>query len=170
MPFFPYSTFGWVAYGILLVFMLALVVTDLRSQRLPNAITLTMLSAGLAMNMCRGAGIALIGEAGSGALNGLLFGIFGVVVAFILFVALWQLGKCGAGDVKLMAAVGAWVGYLHFFFVFASTIVAVLLIMLIWWSYAFATRRNPGLKLSYALPCFISLSIVMPWLWRRDLW
>ncbi|MFO0816171.1 MAG: A24 family peptidase [Gemmatales bacterium] len=179
MHFFPDATFGWIYYGLMLTCLLALVATDLRIQRLPNALTIPMLLLGLVMNIVRGAWLGnqnvdlrFIGIPGAlgGGTQGLMEGLAGACMAFTLFVVLWQMGKCGAGDVKMMAAVGTWVGYVHFFFVFAGTIVAVLFIMLVWWSYAFATRRNPGLKLSYAIPCFISLSILMPWLWRRDLW
>jgi Flp pilus assembly protein protease CpaA len=178
VPFFPDATFGWVFYGMMLVFMAALVVTDLRIQRLPNAITIPMLLVGVVMNIVRVAWLGskhanfeFLGMTGAvgGAVMGLMISLAGVCVAFALFVFLWQFGKCGAGDVKLMAAVGAWISYLHFLFVFAGTIVAVVVVMLVWWGYAFTTKRNPGLKLSYALPCFISLSLLMLWFWRRDL-
>ena len=47
---------------------------------------------------------------GYGLLDGLLFTLAGVAVAFVLMFVLWILGVCGGGDVKLYAAVGAWVG------------------------------------------------------------
>ena len=43
-------------------------------------------------------------------LDGLLFTLAGVAVAFAIMFGMWVLGVCGGGDVKLYAAVGAWVG------------------------------------------------------------
>jgi prepilin peptidase CpaA len=42
--------------------------------------------------------------------DGLLFSLAGFGLAFVLFLALWILGVCGGGDVKLFAALGAWIG------------------------------------------------------------
>lgn len=73
-------------------------VTDLRSRRIPNWLVLPFLAAGVAvcawMHGWHGVGQSLAG-AGLGIL---LFGVF------------FCLGGMGAGDVKLCAAVGAWIG------------------------------------------------------------
>jgi prepilin peptidase CpaA len=74
-------------------------VKDIRARRIPNWLTYSGLIAALFVR------IALGGWAGlRGGLAGMLFagGIF-----FLLFL----LGGMGGGDVKLMAAVGAWVGF-----------------------------------------------------------
>lgn len=42
---------------------------------------------------------------------GLLFGLGGVGLAFVLHYALWSLKMEGAGDAKMMMAVGAFVGW-----------------------------------------------------------
>lgn len=177
-PFFPDANFGWLFYGLLVACCLAAVITDLKWQRLPNYITVPTFVLGLVMNLIRSAWLGSNGEPGryfgltgifGGIIEGLCFTIAGFAVAFAVFVVLLILKKCGAGDVKLMAAIGAWVGPVWFFFIFAGTIVAVIPILLSWWGYAFATKKNPGLKLSYALPAFISTSLMMLWLWRKAL-
>jgi prepilin peptidase CpaA len=73
-------------------------VFDLKSARIPNLLTGGSLLAGLALHLCRG-GAA---ELGASALAGLLAG-----AAFLLF---YVAGGMGAGDVKLMAAVGCIAG------------------------------------------------------------
>lgn len=71
---------------------------DLRARRIPNVITLTLLLSGL-MRAAIFDGTPTFGQAMAGM--GVGFGL-----TFILF----ALGAMGGGDVKLMAAVGAWVG------------------------------------------------------------
>jgi prepilin peptidase CpaA len=71
---------------------------DLKSARIPNQLTGGSLLAGLALHLCRGGASAL----GASALAGLLAG-----AAFLLF---YVAGGMGAGDVKLMAAVGCIAG------------------------------------------------------------
>jgi len=73
-------------------------VTDLRTARIPNRLTYTALLAALPLRT------ALLG------LSGLKSGAIGVLVAGGLFLLLYTVGAMGGGDMKLMAAVGAWVG------------------------------------------------------------
>jgi len=73
-------------------------VTDIHSARIPNRLTYTALLAALPLRT------ALLG------LSGLKSGTIGMVVAGGLFLLLYMLGAMGGGDMKLMAAVGAWVG------------------------------------------------------------
>ena len=73
-------------------------VIDLRSQRIPNALTIPTALAALAYHLL------IHGPGGLWAsLSGLGLG-FGLMLAPYLFRVM------GGGDVKLMAAVGAWVG------------------------------------------------------------
>ncbi|MCU1297126.1 MAG: type prepilin leader peptidase family protein [Acidobacteriaceae bacterium] len=76
-------------------------VTDIRSARIPNRLTYGALVAALVLRT------AVLG------LSGLKSGAAGMLVAGGLFCILFLLGAMGGGDVKLMAAVGAWVGSTH---------------------------------------------------------
>jgi len=77
---------------------LAGAVTDVRSARIPNRLTYSALVVALVL---RGASLGL---------PGLKSGAIGVLIAGGLFLLLFVLGAMGGGDMKLMAAVGAWVG------------------------------------------------------------
>jgi prepilin peptidase CpaA len=71
------------------------VVTDVRHHRIPNLLILLGL-------MC-----ALAGQVQIAGLNGLASGALGMLIGFALFLPLYVLGGMAAGDVKLMAMVGA---------------------------------------------------------------
>jgi prepilin peptidase CpaA len=74
---------------------------DVRSARLPNRLTYSALIIAL---MAR---TALLGWAG------LKSGAIGILIAGGFFCVLFVLGAMGGGDMKMMAAVGAWVGSSH---------------------------------------------------------
>ena len=95
---------------VLIVVLLAAAVFDVRYRRIPNWLTVTGVLLGLAMNTLIGAPEA-----------GFLFSLIGFLVAFIVYVALYALRAMGAGDVKLMAAVGALLGWQRWFGVFLIT-------------------------------------------------
>lgn len=82
--------------GVLVAVMGA--VTDVRSARIPNRLTYSAVVAALVLRT------ALLG------LTGLKSGAVGMLVAGGLFLFLFVMGAMGGGDMKLMAAMGAWVG------------------------------------------------------------
>jgi prepilin peptidase CpaA len=73
-------------------------VTDVRAFRVPNAITYPFALAGLAYHGLTPGGW------------GLGMSLLGMAVGFAVLLFLHLLGAVGAGDVKLMAGVGAWLG------------------------------------------------------------
>ena len=74
------------------------VYTDLRSSKIPNWLTISAMS------------FALVGHAWSTGFPGALFSLAGLGAGLGLFLVLYVSGSIGAGDVKLMGAVGAIVG------------------------------------------------------------
>jgi prepilin peptidase CpaA len=71
---------------------------DGKQLRVPNWITFPMVLAGLAYN-----GFV-------GGLGGLEWALSGAGVGLLCLLPLYAVGGMGAGDVKLMAGVGAWLG------------------------------------------------------------
>ena len=83
---------------ILVIVVLTAVMTDLRSYKIPNWLTVPAMGGGLLAH------ILLDGQAG------LIFGLQGLGLGLGLFVIFYLMGGMGAGDVKLMAAVGSILG------------------------------------------------------------
>lgn len=74
-------------------------VTDLKATRIPNALTMTSAVAGILAHA--------VLPGGEGAATSVAGAAAGLAVFFPFF----ALGGLGGGDVKLMAALGAWVGW-----------------------------------------------------------
>ena len=71
---------------------------DIRTQRIPNALTL---SAAVA---------AIVFHAATAGWSGVGFSVAGWIAGTLLFFPLFAVRGMGAGDVKLLAAFGAWLG------------------------------------------------------------
>jgi prepilin peptidase CpaA len=100
------------ALGIEIILLLAVLtasVTDLRWRRIPNWLTVGTLAVGFLFN-------ALIAYPSPG--EGLWFAAKGFALAFTLNFVMYLLHMTGAGDVKMLAAIGALVGCSDFLGVF----------------------------------------------------
>jgi prepilin peptidase CpaA len=87
-----------VFYGILVSLLLIACVTDIRSQRIPNWLT------------CSSVVAAMVYHGGAEGLPGLMPGIEGLALGIAFLLPFYMAGGMGAGDVKLMGAVGALLG------------------------------------------------------------
>jgi prepilin peptidase CpaA len=87
-----------IAWWPTVVVLVVATFTDLRSRRIPNWLVLPFMIAGIAVSAC------LHGWRGVGQSFG------GLAVGAFLFGVLCFLGGMGMGDVKLCAAIGAWIG------------------------------------------------------------
>ncbi|WP_089167748.1 A24 family peptidase [Azotobacter chroococcum] len=83
---------------VLSAFLLGSVIYDFISHRLPNFYLLLGLL------------VALILQAWLGGWAGIISGGTGFLAAFLLFIPFYALGGMAAGDVKLMAVVGSFLG------------------------------------------------------------
>lgn len=101
---------------IIVAFTVAAVYSDVRTRRIPNWLTVSALVLALAVH-----GVV-------GGLGGLGFALAGFAVGFGILFVLWALGGGGGGDVKMMGALGAWLGLTMILQVFVvSAMVTVIL-------------------------------------------
>lgn len=202
--FFPDPVFGWIFYLVLVTITVVASYFDLRYMKIPKATSLVGLALGLLLNIVRGVWMGANGyelwhlETGSavlGGLDGLFFALEGFALGFGLLFVLWVLGTCGGGDVKLFAALGAWVGPQWVLYVLLGTLALWLVYVAgrLAWSVCFegfqttmknysakAARRSerrkavgipkPRKRLAALAPCFtLSTAVVMLWCFRVDL-
>jgi prepilin peptidase CpaA len=98
--------------ALLLGLVLGAAVYDVRYRRIPNWLTLLGVVLGVALNTFLYQGWP-----------GLRLSLAGLALAFGIYLFLYALRAMGAGDVKLMAAVGAVVGWQNWFGIFVVTAV-----------------------------------------------
>lgn len=87
-----------IAWWPTLVVLTIVTITDLRSRRIPNWVTAPFLLSGITVS------------AWQHGLHGLWHSLAGLGLGAVLFGVLWLVGGMGMGDVKLAAAIGAWIG------------------------------------------------------------
>jgi prepilin peptidase CpaA len=92
----------------LVALVLTAVVCDLRSRRIPNALVASGIALGLFIQNVAPAGGGLFGHP-AGAL-GFVPALLGGLLGLGLFLPLYALRALGAGDVKLLAMIGVWLG------------------------------------------------------------
>jgi prepilin peptidase CpaA len=170
----------YIAMAVVIVAVIS-AVTDLRFRKIPNWLSLSAALTGLLLNFFfsgfQGLGSALVGS----------------IAGFLLLFFVYLVGGMGAGDVKLMAAIGAFLGPWLIFVAFIWTALAggVLALLLIGWRKTFRqtsqnlktillslsmgtsprqaniTLDNPKLiKLPYGVP--IALGTILA-VWVRDI-
>lgn len=88
-----------ILYAILILCLLLASIYDVRIKKIPNWLSLALMVSGLIGNYFAIKGLSL-GDSGGGIITGLLLMLPGYVF-----------GSMGAGDVKLMAAIGSVVGF-----------------------------------------------------------
>lgn len=199
--FFPEPAFAWVfCLGICLLTSIA-AWTDTRTAKIPNRLNVLIFALGLLMNLIRAAWLGSqdkplwVFDTGSlwlGALDGLLFAVTGFLVAFAAMFVCWIMGLCGGGDVKLLAAVGAWTG-LH------KSLLAIwfvsVIVLFIWFGARILSgglrpravtktlnqvkkQNRPGapeaavptkLRVTYSLPIAVATALVLFWMFRFEL-
>ncbi len=197
ISYFPNLFFGWTYLVILLALLSIASYLDFRFMKLPKWLTLTTLGVGVLANLIRGACLGysqmqtwVLEPHGMwlGIADGFLFSLAGFLVSFFLFLGLWLLGVSGGGDVKLFAALGAWLGPLLILQVFIVTVFVVAIIVLFRLAgYLFSgqgfkaiqernKRKGKLLKqkkrqgdLGFSLPVAIACLLVLLWAFRFDL-
>jgi prepilin peptidase CpaA len=205
-PFFPTVWFGWVWLALLLSLVFTAAYVDFRRYVIPKWITISLLLAGVVLNGIRGGWLGWAGQAvwclpsgwAWGILDGLLFALAGFATGFGLFFLLWLLRTCGGGDVKLFAALGAWIGPAWCLWVLGLSIVLVAILGTLKAVLGLITSgprkglpplsgsrrradkdltvqemleqgQRPKRLLSFSLPVALSLALFLAWKLRHEL-
>jgi prepilin peptidase CpaA len=114
--------------AVLGVVVVVSAVIDVRTGRVPNAVTYPAIAVGLITHTLLG------GLRGYGAGMGLYASAVGLAVGFLPLLAVWLAGGIGGGDTKLMAAVGALTGWRFalsalFYGLIAALVLAVIVML-----------------------------------------
>jgi prepilin peptidase CpaA len=106
----PLALAGWMAWG------------DVRGRRIPNYLTLGTALAGLGFQF------------GTHGWPGLGQGLLGLGLGFALLIVFYLKGGMGAGDVKALAALGAWLGPVStlYLFVYMGLAGIPLILIFLW--------------------------------------
>lgn len=107
----PFGLTLWIAYG------------DLKTHRIPNYLTLSTALAGLLYSLI------------FHGLTGLVQGVAGLFLGLAFLILPYYWGGMGAGDVKALAALGAWLGPGGTAALFCYMAIAggVLALVMLWW-------------------------------------
>lgn len=96
---FAGSPYSFAAGSVFTAILVAACVTDLRSRRIPNSLVLALAITGV---------MFVFWQLPVG--SGVLYMVNGFTVSLLIWLPFWLLGMLGAGDVKLFAASGIWLG------------------------------------------------------------
>jgi len=135
------------------VILLTAAFIDVRTYRIPNLLTYPAML------------IALIYHTLTGGVNGLTFSSLGLVVGIVVFSIPFLMGIMGAGDAKLMGAVGAVLGSRGvlnacLFTAVAGGIFAFILLLAHYRDFRFVNRTVETIQASLATKCLMRIPAV----------
>ncbi|MEN6626004.1 MAG: A24 family peptidase [Candidatus Sumerlaeia bacterium] len=131
-------------WWIIVATSLVAAVFDIRQRRIPNFLTLPVLVAGLAWNGYRG------------GLDALGWALWVAIVLALPYLVLFAAGMGGAGDAKLMGALGAWLGAPYGFYLLGGVAASGAVLGL---AYALLRRRAAQTWRNLA-----GMTMFLPWI------
>ncbi|WP_339267726.1 A24 family peptidase [Paenibacillus sp. FSL K6-1330] len=142
-----------VAFVVCAVYLIAAFITDLRSMKIPNVLTVSaMLSGPVYYGVLDG-------------WEGLFFSLQGLGAGFLILLIMYFIGAVGAGDVKLFGGIGAWTGLwftlqgIMYSVIFAGVIG---LLILLW-------RRETMKRIRNVVGSIAGVFVMKSWLpWRNS--
>ncbi|MGO4109184.1 A24 family peptidase [Paenibacillus sp. YAF4_2] len=147
-----------IPFAAVAILLLAAFYTDLKSMTIPNLLTVSFLAGGFFF--------ALLSD----GWHGLLLSLGGAAAGFIPLLVLHLAKGIGAGDVKLFAAIGAWIGtmavlQLMMYAILYAGLVGLLLLV---FNRPFARRMTAGLSMLTSLPLGSRLGASSWFTWAKS--
>jgi prepilin peptidase CpaA len=136
--------------ALLLTVLVPAIFCDVRAYRIPNALVVVALLVAVAFHLFNASG------------GGLVYALEGAALGFALFLPLYVVRALGAGDVKLMAAVGAFLGPMATIGAVLMTLLAggvLALVIALWQGVLPVVLANTRAILSHATVAALSGSI-----------
>ena len=113
------NTHAIISNAALLAILLCAAVCDLRTRKIPNWLTLSLILCGVVRSLLPQSGISITQS------------LLGLLAAIVIPLGLFLIRALGAGDVKLMAGIGACLGPHAGFAIFLAAMIVALVILLI---------------------------------------
>lgn len=143
-------------------------VWDVKTNRLPNWMTVPAAVLGVVFHLVVGAwqGPTVLEGMGSGLTTALL----GFAAGFFPLLLVWLIGAAGAGDVKLLGAVGAWLGPRLTLYTYVLSMIVALLASLVMLLIQFGRSRvtntsskSDWRRVPYGVPVALATWLILLW-------
>lgn len=183
---FPNLPFAIVFVGILAAVLGYAAYVDWTTMKVPKWLTIGVLGCGVLLGVVRGAWLGAEGNtvwllpdgAFLGAIDGLLLALSGFVLGFILFFGFWIFGLGGGGDVKLVAATGAWLGWFYILCAIALSLPFLVIVTVFVMGYRLTGGKMPQTAVTtgfqaggrrrsvttYSLPFALGVYVILSWM------
>lgn len=195
--FFPDPVFAWVSFAVLIGFVGVAAYLDLKTGKIKNQLSVSLAAVGLVFSLIRGGWLGATNQTLSflptgsvwlGLTDALLFSLAGFALAFAVMWVFWILNlAAGGGDVKLFAAIGVWVGWGGFLFVWVLSLPLLFVWMIARIAFGGSTLKKEqraakeakttavGAELrkktrtTYSLPIAVAVLLACLWMFRFGL-
>jgi prepilin peptidase CpaA len=156
-----------ISFAVPILLGIVACVSDLKVRKIPNWIAVVLAATAVPFHGFMDGG------------RGLLWSLGGLAVGFSVLLVVHLIGGAGAGDVKFMGGVGAWIGPYHVFIVYVLSVVLIALFALMVLfgrlvgpvprpntpdAGAVANQQSSRILVPYAVPAVLAVAVRLGWL------
>ena len=138
----------WIFIVVVGLYVAAAGYTDLRMQRIPNYLTVPAAIGGLIFSLAYSFPTYAFGYPAQtfGSPPDVCNCLLGFALGFAIFFIPFALGGGGSGDLKLVAALGAWLGWFQLLLALALSLSFAMVLALVVWMTSFSARGLKAMK------------------------